>query len=238
MCFHYSVTKAVPIIEKRYNAQFLQLAEFSPKYFINGFNFPFMPVVTNEFPKVIQLYRWGVVPFWAKDQKFADSIKSATLNARSETLLEKPSFKAPFKYKRCLVITDGFFEWRSYNNKKYPYYIKMKNGELFSFAGLWDVWHDRTSGSEHYTFTIVTVPANALLSKIHNVKKRMPAILEKSSEHKWLSETEPDSLYKLLTPFSDDALEGYTISKAVSRPDFNVNSPDILEKIDYDELPD
>jgi len=238
MCFHYSVTKAVPIIEKRYNANFFQLAEFSPKYYVNGFNFPYMPVVTNELPQVIQLYQWGLVPFWSKDQKYADTIKSSTLNARCESLLEKPSFKDPFKYKRCLVIADGFFEWRSYNNKKYSYYIRIKSGELFSFAGLWDVWLNKTSDEKHYTFTIITVPANVLLSKIHNVKKRMPAILEKSSERKWLIETEPDYLYKLLTPFSDDALEGYTISKTVSRPSFNADSSDIIKKFEYDELPD
>ena len=237
MCFHYSVTKAIPIIEKRYGSVFLENYNFNPVYHAFGFNFPKMPVITNQATKVINMFSWGLIPFWIGDTKSSESIRAKTLNARSDTISLKPSFKSAFKTQRCLVIADGFFEWKLQNNKKYPYYIRMKDNSLFSFAGLWDKWIDKISGVEHYTFTIITVEANKLLSNIHNTKFRMPAILSNDSEEKWLSNNYSiQQLKQLLIPYPDGELEAYPVSLSISNTKLNTDNPDIIKKVDNNGL--
>src|SRR5438270_1589530 len=126
----------------------------------------------------LALLRWGLIPSWAKDE----SIGSRMINARAETLIEKPSFKGLLRSRRCLVVADGFYEWKKEQGSKTPMYITLKDGSPFAFAGLWDLWHS-PDGRDIRTCTIVTTQPNALVTSIHD---RMPVILSPDAREIWL----------------------------------------------------
>lgn len=171
-------------------------------------------VVPNDGHNRLDFYNWGLIPFWAKDPKIGNRM----INARSETITEKPSFRGSFKYKRCLVPADGFYEWRklSGSKSKIPHYIHMKDGKPFAFAGLWDIWHSE-DGSEIRSFTIITTEPNQLLQDIHN---RMPVILSPETYRPWLQEGEndPNLLRSFLKPYPSEEMEAFPVSRAVNSP--------------------
>lgn len=184
MCFHSKQTKSAQEVEKRFNAKIEKVELFKSQGEINGFNFSKNPIITDEKPTIIQHYNWGLIPNWAKDE----DIKKMTLNAKIETLNEKPSFKNSIN-KRCLVIANGFYEWQWLDSKgknKIKYEIGIGNDDLFAFAGLYSQWVNTNTGEIKDTYTIVTTQANELMSEIHNIKKRMPIILRPEDENKWL----------------------------------------------------
>ncbi|WP_083919488.1 SOS response-associated peptidase [Pontibacter roseus] len=155
-------------------------------------------------------------PFWAKDAK---AVKRA-INARAETLAEKPSFRSLLNSKRCLVPADGFFEWQVTGQGKVPYRILLKNEELFTFAGLWDEWADKGTGEVLHTFTIITTEANDVVRPIHD---RMPVILSPEAEELWLDEHEPqEDLLALLRPYKGEEMKAYPVSPLVNSPLNNV----------------
>lgn len=139
-----------------------------------------VPVITNAAPQELTMARWGLIPSWAKDPKIGYTM----INARAETIAEKPTFKRLFKKQRCLVLADGFFEWQQTGKRKVPHWIRLKSGAPFSFAGLWDAWEDPGTRSSLVTFTIITTAANSLLQAIH---ERMPVILRAEEAKTWLS---------------------------------------------------
>lgn len=171
-----------------------------------------LPVVVNTSDKHVEMMRWGLVPFWAKDEKIGYKM----INARAETLSVKPSFRKALSLQRCIVPAGGFFEWKKLEKEKIPYYIFLKNHSVFGFAGLYDVWKDKR-GRELKTYTIITTEPNALVEPIHN---RMPVILEKQAEDEWLNpdETEPERLVKLLHPYPASEMEAYPVSRLVNSP--------------------
>ncbi len=184
MCFHSKQTKLALEVENRFNAEIDKPQEFKSQSNINGFEFPKTPVIIDEKPNIITHYNWGLIPTWAKDEE----IKKYTLNAKIETLEEKPSFQNSIN-KRCLVIANGFYEWHWLDSKgknKAKYEIGIVNEELFAFAGLYSEWVDNNSGEIRNTYAIVTTEANTLMADIHNIKKRMPVILKPEDESKWL----------------------------------------------------
>lgn len=182
-----------------------------------------LPVVTNKQPDTIQFFSWGLQPFWAKDAK---SIKRS-INARAETLTEKPSFRSLLSSKRCLVPADGFYEWMVTPQGKVPHRILLKDEELFSFAGLWDEWIDKRSGEVLHTYTIITTEANELVKPIHD---RMPVILSKEEEVLWLDEHESQAdLLSLLKPYAANQMKTYPVSPLVNSPLNNV--PEILNSL-------
>ena len=146
MCYFSSISVSFKIIEDRFGARFVVSHSFHPVYSVSAFTFPSLPVISNHDPDHITFMNWGLVPSWIKDSRSALNIREKTLNSRAETIFDKPSFKKSIQYKRCLVLADGFFEWRHVNNKAFPYYIKLKNGSPFAFAGIWDTW---TSPENH-----------------------------------------------------------------------------------------
>ena len=185
MCFYSRQTKKAVELINRYNARIVNELQFEMANEYNGFNFPKTPVITNQNNSIIEHLQWGLIPFWAKD----DSIKQYTLNARIETLSEKPSFRESIK-NRCLVIADGFYEWQwldTKGKKKQKYLITLPNEELFSFAGLWSQWVNKETGEVVKSYTIITTEANTLMSEIHNSKKRMPVILTRENETEWIN---------------------------------------------------
>ena len=154
--------------------------------------------------------RWGLIPFWAKDK----SIGSRMINARAETVAEKPSFRNALRRRRCLVLADGFYEWRRVGKTKTPMRIVMRSGEPFAFAGLWETWKD-PEGTVIPSCTIITTTPNDLLRPIHN---RMPVILPRELEDFWLDESvdDPGALTSVLTSYPDDAMESYEVSSLVN----------------------
>ena len=184
MCFFMQQSKSATELQNRFHAEFINPhLHVSGNY--NGFQHPLTPVITNQDIHTIELYRWGLIPHWAKD----DSIKKNTLNARSETISEKPAFRSCI-HQRCLVLVDGFFEWQWLDEKgrqKQKYLIALPKREAFALAGLWNQWLNKITGETENTYTILTMEANELLSKIHNSKKRMPMVLSPENEKQWLS---------------------------------------------------
>jgi putative SOS response-associated peptidase YedK len=171
-------------------------------------------VVPNNDENRIEFFNWGLIPWWAKDP----SIGNRLINARAETLAEKPAFRAAFRRRRCLVLADGFFEWRKDPGKKVkqPMYIRLKTGEPFAFAGLWEIWNS-ADGSQILSCTIITTEPNELVSDIHN---RMPVILAREGYSAWLnpSEVQPADLSDLLRPYPSTELAAYPVSTIVNSP--------------------
>jgi putative SOS response-associated peptidase YedK len=174
-------------------------------------------VVTNESaePK-IDYVRWGLVPSWAKDASIATGSKM--INARAETLAEKPAFSRLLKRRRCLIPADGFFEWQKTpgSKSKTPYYFRLKNEHPFAFAGLWDDWHS-PDGSQLRTCTIITTAANSTVAPVHG---RMPVMLKNANCRKWISpgETPPEELLQLLAPYPAEEMTAYPVSSLVGSP--------------------
>ncbi|MCX7985020.1 MAG: SOS response-associated peptidase [Bacteroidetes bacterium] len=183
MCFSFKLTTSKETIEKFFDATFVEPNVFQPAIF-NGFQFPLTPVILNIAPKVIHFAEWGLIPPWAKNE----SIRTHTLNARIETIHEKPSFRESIN-NRCLVLADGFYEWQwidSQGKRKQKYLLALPNNEPFGLAGLWSQWRTSTTGKTRITYTLLTTEANELLSRIHNTKKRMPLILNPTLGKSWL----------------------------------------------------
>ncbi|MBT8079425.1 MAG: SOS response-associated peptidase [Gammaproteobacteria bacterium] len=134
---------------------------------------------TEQSAELVAL-RWGLVPFWAKDP----SIGNRMINARAETVAEKPSFRAAYKNRRCLILADGFYEWRKEGDGKTPYFISLASGEPFAFAGLWENWTDKESGESLQTAAIITMAANEYMSGLH---QRMPVVLQPDFSSRWLA---------------------------------------------------
>lgn len=172
----------------------------------------------------IGFFRWGLVPFWAKDVKSAS--KYSLINAKAEDIEEKRSFKNPFLHRRCILPISGFFEWQRVEGEpKRPYAISLKGDPIMSLAGVWEYWKSKNTGEEIFSFSIVTTSANSLVGKIHN---RMPVILSRVGENEWL---DPDNhnilaLKCLLKPFPSEWLEAREISNLVNNP--RNNRPEVL----------
>lgn len=154
--------------------------------------------------------RWGLIPSWAKDK----SIGSRMINARAETVGEKPSFRNALRRRRCLILADGFYEWQRLGEQRRPMRIVMRSGEPFAFAGLWETWRD-PQGDIIPSCTIITTSANNTLSPIHD---RMPVILPRNLEDFWLDDsvTDPDALTNVLNPYDDGKMEAYEVSTLVN----------------------
>lgn len=198
------------------------------QYRVNAFNFPYCPVITSD-PE-IQSFKWGLIPLWTKDEKQADEIKRMTLNSRADTIFSKPSFREPIMKKRCIVPSTGYFEWRHEDGKKIPYYIYVKDEPIFSMAGVYDSWLDRSTGEVISTFSIITTEANELTGYIHNTKHRMPAILNQEDEEKWLDpKLEKSDIEQLLLPFPADQMDAYVINNDFLKK--KADDPMILNKV-------
>lgn len=233
MCFYNSMSAKATKLAARYgrNLSVVEIAEKILKeqeqYRVNAFSFPECPIVTAE--QELQSFRWGLIPFWTKDEKQADEIKRMTLNARADTIFSKPSFREPIMKKRCIVPSTGYFEWRHEGNQKIPYYIYIKDEAIFSMAGVYDSWQDKATGEIINTFSIITTEANPLTDYIHNTKHRMPAILNQEDEKRWLDpKLGKSDIEQLLLPFSADLMEAYVIKNDfLKKP---ADDPTILDK--------
>jgi putative SOS response-associated peptidase YedK len=207
MCGRFSFTAVRNEIENRFDV-FVDPAGYTPRY--NCAPTQNLAVISNADPGKISMYRWGLIPFWAKDIRIGNKL----INARAETITEKASFKNSFRRKRCLVLSDGFFEWKKVNKEKFPFRILRKDNSLFSMAGLWDTWKD-AEGRETQSFTIITTSANQLMQDIHN---RMPVILHPEDEKLWIDDFDEKKHLNLLKPFPPELMKSYPVSNLVNSP--------------------
>ncbi len=183
MCFYFQLSADAQTLENRFQRKFHETAIFKSKSWINAFEHPLIPIVLpNQYN--FEFFEWGLIPFWAKDT----SIQKSTLNARMETLTEKPAFKNIIS-NRCLIPSTGFYEWQWLDPKgkeKQRYLIQSSKQSIFCFAGLTSQWSDLSTGKKRNTFTLLTTQANETMSEIHNTKQRMPLILNEKDENNWL----------------------------------------------------
>lgn len=233
MCFHNSMSAKAKRLAARYGrkSDVIEIVQdiIDEQYHVSAFNFPKYPIITTS--DEVQVFDWGLIPFWTKTEKNAAEIRRMTLNARDDTLFEKPSFREPIMKKRCIVPSTGYFEWRHEGNKKIPFYIYLKDEPIFSMAGIYDRWLNRETGEEHHTFSIITTDTNPLTDYIHNTKHRMPAILSKEDEEKWLDASlTKTEIMSLLKPFDADQMDAYVIKNDFIRK--SPSDPSILEKAD------
>ena len=209
MCGRYTFIAPAPAAEQRFGATF---AEPAPTTY-NAAPSQRLPIITNAAPGQIQLLSWGLVPNWSK----GPTAGPKPINARAETLAEKPSFRQLLGRRRCLVLADSFFEWQATPAGKVPHRILLREEQPFAFAGLWDEWVDRATGELHPTFTIITTEPNALMAGIHN---RMPVILaDRAAELAWLADGHRLPDYQLLLqPYDAAAMREYIVGKRVNSP--------------------
>lgn len=186
MCYRTQMNKTIGEIEKAFKAKFISPESYVPQDEINAFDFGKTPVIKDENRGEIQLFNWGLIPYWAKDE----GIKKMTLNAKLETISEKPAFRNPDG--KCVVLANGFFEWQWLDPKgkqKQKYFIHPEDQEIFAFGGLYSIWKNPATEKLINSYTIVTTEANDLMSRIHNNKKRMPVVLKKEDIKNWLNGT-------------------------------------------------
>jgi putative SOS response-associated peptidase YedK len=221
MCGRFTNNAKPEQIKKEFKTDFNNSFLVEPKYNIapsQSIDVVFEP----EGERVITKLKWGLVPSWSKDATTAKGL----INARAETLTEKPSFREAFKKRRCIIPTSGFYEWkREEKGAKQPFYFYLNNRELFGFAGLWEEWLDKQTGELLETCTIITTAANAVLKPIHD---RMPVILKTDDYDEWLNwqTKDIDKLQSLLRPYPAADISCHAVSRSVNTPD--TNSPELI----------
>ncbi len=205
MCGRFSLASVEKVLVKRRYGVDVNQVEWAPRYNIAPKQ-QVLTVAEIEEKRKLVCMEWGLVPHWNKDKSNAFSV----INARAESVAQKPMFRESFKHKRCLILADGFYEWKN----KAPYRVIVKDESLFAFAGIWDGW-ENPDGSFFYSVAIITTEANGLLSSLHD---RMPVILEGKAENKWLDPTMDgsDKLNLLFEPFPEEKMEMYPVSPLVN----------------------
>ena len=210
MCGRYTLTSKFDDLQGRFNFEG-GTQQYRPRYNTAPTQ-PVLTVVDDHGEYRAEFMRWGLIPSWAKDP----TIGTRMINARAETLAEKPSFRSALRKRRCLVLADGFYEWRREGYKSSPTYVALKSRKPFGMAGLWETWR-APSGDLIHSCTIVTTTANRLMEPIHN---RMPVILPEDAEAAWLDGgiDDPGTLTELLTPYGESDMVAYEVSKLVNSP--------------------
>lgn len=214
-----------------------------PLHHASGFSHPKILIYTDRSPDFPEVSSWGLVPHWVKDEAQLKKLWNNTLNARGETIFEKPSFRDAAKNSRCLIYIDGFYEHHHFKGKTYPFFIRSRDRKPIPLAGLWSEWYDKETKTVLNTFSIVTTDGNSLLAKIHNNPKlkgpRMPLILSPSMEDQWLNPVhgnlDKKELQTLIMPYPENELEAYTVGKLRGK-EYVGNVPEISNEKVYEEL--
>jgi putative SOS response-associated peptidase YedK len=214
MCGRFQLSVKGKQISERFNIEVFD-EKYTPSY--NCAPSQKLPIIINTHPNKLSYFSWGLIPIWAKEAKIGFN----NINARSETISHKPSFKNAFKTQRCLIPANGYYEWKN-DGLKTPYRIFLKEEKIFAMAGIWEVWQDAEDKKIH-TFSIITTSANTATRNIH---KRMPVILQPEGEQLWLHGEDEDILQKLLIPFESNKTDLYSISNNVNST--RNNDPSII----------
>jgi len=235
MCYHIQspqIEKLQAFSDKHLVGLDFQPAEYTAYYHVSGHEHPRLPVLSGN---QVRLLEWGLIPSDVKDPSAATNIREQTLNAEAETIFDHPSFKQSIFKDRGVLLVEGFFQWREYGGKKYPYFIQDE--ALLRIGCTISEWMDPSTGELRTTFSIITTPANKKMEVIHNTGKRMPLILEDFK--KWL---EPDlqqpDIASLILPYRGE-LKAWTVSDKLNlEGKEKTNVPDISKPVSYPELPD
>ncbi len=232
MCFHLSNTKKPMELEDRFDSRFEDISIFEPSYHLNGFDYGTVYIIKQDDEDIIEPSIWGMLPEYYSDEKEFRK-KFNTLNARSEKALHSKMFSEPIIERRCLILADGFFESKEVNGMKYPHFVRYKNYEPFAFAGIYN-----EHGLGEYSCSILTTEANSFMAEIHNTKKRMPLILDKTTEKLWIDNSlnNIEILDLIKTGFTKEKFEAYTVSKDLTNSRVRSNHSNILKKVEYEEL--
>lgn len=222
MCGRYTITVSIEELMSFYLIHDSKIHQYTPNFNVAPMQ-RIPAVISSSQGNRLGELRWGLVPGWAKD----DKIGSKMINARAETVADKPAFKRLLKSRRCLIPADGFYEWKKEGSGKQPFRILLSDKGLFSFAGLYDIWED-PEGNKLSTCTIITTEPNSLMADIHN---RMPVILRPEDESDWLGRDNNDvaSLLKLLRPYDASKMRSYKVSPDVGN--VRNNAEGLLEEI-------
>ncbi|OHR68615.1 hypothetical protein HMPREF3291_08785 [Bacillus sp. HMSC76G11] len=215
MCGRYTLfSEYADLVDRFHNGAAIEEDEYVYSYNIAP-SHEVLSVINDGTQNRMGFLKWGLIPPFAKDEK----IGYKTINARAETLADKPSFRNAFRKKRCLVLADSFYEWKRQEGGKTPMRIKMKTGEPFGMAGLWESWKS-PNGKTIYSCTVITTEPNELMSSIHD---RMPVILKPEDEERWLDPSihDPDDLRPILKPFDETQMEAFEVSSEVNSPKNN-----------------
>jgi len=238
MCFTISVEKKAKEAIRKYindNEDVQCEIDFNEDfYLISGFAHPKLPIIKQG---KIELSEWGLIPSFAYSDEMAKDIREKTLNARSDTIHDKPSYKSSIKAQRAVLVVDGFFEWKHEGSTKIPYYIYPKDNTVFNIGCIYNQWTNKLTGEVVDTFSIITTDANPMMEIIHNSKKRMPLILSKSDIGAWINpSTDINAINSLMRPFPESEMESYQISKSAGNSRINRNYPGIKERVDNPDL--
>jgi putative SOS response-associated peptidase YedK len=214
MCGRFSLTASADAIAEAFHLD--AIPNWQPRYNIA----PKQQIPAIVGNREFRTLRWGLIPSWSKDA----SIGNRLINARAETLAEKPSFRDAFRQRRCLIVTDGFYEWKkTEKGKKQPFYFQLETGEPFAFAGLWERW------KTFETCTIITTEANSLMADVHD---RMPVMLGEEGCDRWLDpKSTSQELQSILRPYPDAAMAFYPIGLSVNSP--SNDTPDCIQPLPY-----
>jgi putative SOS response-associated peptidase YedK len=224
MCYSNSSTSKNVDLAKKYKKTIPQDLSEEPVFYASGFSFPNWRVITKE--EEIQSMHWGLIPHWFKEAD-PNKIAAMTLNAQIETVHEKASFRSIVGKKNCIIPSSGFFEWHTEGKEKIPYFLKPTSDIVFSMAGIYDEWVDRSTGEIVSTFSILTCPANELMGHIHNTKKRMPVLLPDEYLTSWLEGHLNTS--NLLIPAPSKWIEPVQVSKKLVLSDY-ANTPEVQKE--------
>lgn len=225
MCGRSSLTVTEKELEARFNASFYSedLERYNPIPNYNMAPSQKLPVITDSDPGQINLFRWGLIPFWAKD----DKIGYKMINARSETVASKPAFRQALQKRRCLWPIDGYYEWMKKGKEKIPYRVTLKDGGIYSVAGLWEVWKN-PDGETINSFTVLTRQASPSMEYLHN---RMPILLPREKEKIWLEESlDPVAYLDEIPSYGTDQLRVYRVSQQVNN--VRNNKKELIEQVD------
>lgn len=223
MCGRFSFSQSNETIAEIF--QLDEVPQITPRYNLAPTQLiPTVLVTDEEQKRQFKMLQWGLIPGWAKDPKMG----ARMINAKAETVSEKPAFRSAFKKRRCLVLADGFYEWHEQNGEKQPFYFRLKQSQPFAFAGLWEHWKD-AEGEVIESCTIITTEANDIVRPIHD---RMPVILAPDYYEQWLDPKvqKPELLQPLLQPYHPEEMTAYAVSTKVNSP--RHDSPECIEKVE------
>lgn len=205
MCGRYSFSALAKEVEERFHVK-IDGSTWRVRY--NCAPSQQLAVITDQNPSEISYQRWGLIPYWSKDETIGNTL----INARLETAHEKPAFSKSFASRHCLVLSTGFYEWKKIGSLKQPQFIRLKNHPIFTMAGIWDRWQS-PQGSYVDSFSILTTEPNSLMQTIHN---RMPVILNSTAEKLWLTTQDPGMMKKLAVPIPSEAMEAFAVRTLVN----------------------
>lgn len=252
MCYDIKASLEAQLNRARRRGDLIAIAEIEEKlipytnlpiHHASGFSHPELLIYTDRSPEFPEVATWGLVPHWVRDQEQLKKLWNNTLNARGETIFEKPAFRDAAKHNRCIIYIDGFYEHHHFNGNAYPFLIQKNDHTPIALGGLWSEWTNPVTGGQVKTFSIVTTKGNPMMAKIHNNPKlrgpRMPLILPEELEDRWLDpindELDIQQIQELVQSFPESELQAHTVRKLRGKS-YIGNVEEISKPYSYEEL--